>query len=134
MIKQLKHDEIKEIYPYLYKECFGKPAPRAIPPIMLIAEDKNRIFAFSAGYFHNNNTFYINSLGMIPKYRTKKNAVIYEKSFHAFYRRMGVKYLIGFVGNTNIRTLHVALRSGYLITGCRVSSDKKIYVIITKQL
>lgn len=135
MIKQLNQLEISINYPSLYEACFDSPSPKSMPSVMLIAEDKVRIFAFSSGYFHNADTFYINSVGMIPKYRTKKNAAVYEKSFHKYYKeRMGVKHIMGFVANDNIRTLHVALRTGYLITGVRIASNNKTLVIISKKL
>jgi len=135
MIKQLNHLEISVNYPSLYEACFDSPAPKSMPSVMLIAEDEVIIFAFSAGYFHNKDTLYINSVGMVPKYRTKKNAATYEKSFHKYYKeRMGVKHIMGFVRNSNIRTLYVALRAGYLITGVRITSDNKTLVIISKKL
>ena len=135
MIKQLNHIEIALYYPKLYQACFGKPAPKSHPSVMLIAEDEDRMFGFSSGFFHNAITFYVNSVGAIPEYRTKKNAAIYEKSFHRYYKeRLGVKHIIGFVENTNIRTLHVALRAKYLITGIRITSDNKTLVVISKTL
>lgn len=134
MIRQLNYGEIKKIYPSLYEHCFNAPAPKSLPPVMLIAEDENKIFGFSSGYFHNVTTFYVNGVAMVPECRTKKNAAIYEKSFHEFYKRMGIKHIIGFVENTNIRTLYVALKAGYLITGCRISSEQETLVIISKSL
>jgi len=134
MIKQLKYDEIKELYPYLYKECFGKPSSRLMPPIMLVAVDGDVIIGFSAGYAFNDSTMYVNSTGMLPEYRTKKKAAQFNKLFNKAYKDMGFKHLMGHVENTNKRTIFTALLSGYLITGCRVSSDRKTYVIITQQL
>lgn len=101
---------------------------------MHIAEDENRVFAFSAGYAFNDTTMYINSVGMLEPYRKKKRAAQYNKQFNQAYKEMGFKHLIGHVETTNKRTIFTALLSGYLITGFRVASDGKQYVIITQKL
>lgn len=134
MIKQLNYLETSVIYPKLYQACFGKPAPKSLPSVMLIVEDENKIFGFSAGYAFNDTTMYVNSTGMIEPYRKKKRAAQYNKQFNQAYKEMGFKHLMGHVENTNKRTIFTALLSGYLITGCRISSEGEVFVIITQRL
>lgn len=135
MIKLLKTtDEIETIYPELYERCFGKKIGiRLLPPIVFLAIDID-IIGFSAGYAFNESTMYINSSGMLPEYRTKKRAATVGKEFNRAYKEMGFKHLMGYVENTNKRAIFTALQSGYLITGCRVSSKGKVFVIITQDL
>jgi len=134
LIKQLNHIEISLYYPKLYQACFGKPAPKSLPSIVLISEDENRVYGFSAGFAFNDETMYINSTGMIPQHRTKKRAARLNKQCNQVYKQMGFKHLMGHIENTNKRTIFIALLSGYLITGFRVASDGKQYVIITQNL
>ena len=134
MIEFLDQEQIKTIFPTLYKDCYGSNAPKNPPPVMLVRKVAGKTIGFSAGYYKNDETFYVSSTGMIPEFRTKKGATACNKRFGEIYKAMGVKYLAGVIENTNKRAIFTALLSGYLIVGTRYSSDGKVYVIITQKL
>ncbi len=141
MIKQLNQEQIKLLFPKLYKECFNTTdAPINVPPIMLVAYEDNDggdtpvLYGFSSGFAFNDAIIYINATGIIPKYRNRKQAAKLQKTVEAMYKRMGFVSIMGHVENTNKKLLTTALLSGYKITGTMIARDNKTLLIIAKEL
>ena len=123
-----------KVFPILYKQCFGIASPKIFPPIMVAAYNDKIVWGFSSGFGFNDAVFYVNASGIIPEYRTKKNAVKLEKEAEKIYKTLGFLNVTAHIENINKRALVTALMSGYTVTGSILGRDGKTLVIVSKEI
>jgi len=124
----MRYDPTYDEYQGWIKEAFGEN-DATVPSMTFIQKYGDRITSFASAYIHNLTTMYIQTIGFIngakPSYRE------YVKMVEEVEAE-GYLFTMGTILNTNVTAIVWALRSGFVISGVRVSSDGKLYVEILR--
>ncbi len=132
-ITRYTYEECKGWYYQLHNEIFDYD-PIHIPSIVYVGfEDKNYI-GFMSGYLHNAVTFYVQKTGIPERHRNHKLSKILLNELWEHLRQEGFTALLALVQNVNTPALIMALKTGWLIYGYRVTREGEQYVEILKEL
>jgi len=126
------YNECKD-YLEIHNEIFPED-PMHIPAIIYKGYLKDKYLGFFSGYLHDRITFYIQKIGIPKELRNKKLSRDIVNEIWSYLKSEGFRFLMGTVQNTNIPTLIVALKTGWIIHGYRTATDGKQYVEIIKGL
>lgn len=125
------YSECKD-YLKIHNEIFPED-PSHIPAIVYKSyTDDNKYLGFCSGYLHDRFTFYIQRIGIPEAYRNRKLSREIMKEIWAYLKSEGFRFLMGTIETTNIPTIIVALKTGWLIYGYRTATDGKKYIEIIK--
>ncbi|MFQ5769721.1 MAG: hypothetical protein ACE5HX_04240 [bacterium] len=132
-IHELNDEELKE-YPKLYQQVFGYWDSTHIPGMVIgLYNEKNELVGFLSGYAHTTEDFYIQAAGLLPGIRKKKEWEIIDLVIEYLEKTYDFKRFIAFIYNTNIKTLIVVLKKGWIIFGTR-TDGKQLLVEVIKEV
>ena len=137
MIRYLDHNEIKDLYPKLFYNCFGYRDKKFFPSIVLIKEVERKPIAFLSGVFENIEQFYLQYSGIIPEYRDKKLGVEFlEEGLLKLKEDYKYRFVVFEIENINIPAQIVVLKSGFYFNGIKTSfpSSDKVYARFIKDM
>ena len=120
-------------YVAIHDEIFPHDS-KHIPAVYYKVFDDGDYLGFVSGYLHDSITFYIQRLGLIGVFRNTGRAANIGNAIWEHIKNEGFRFLMGVVETSNIPTIIVALKSGFIIHGFRVDTGGKKYVEIIKEL
>ena len=129
--------EIADRYPAIFAKFFeNEQYNECDTPFQVVTgeDDGGELVGFLAGYWHNQETLYIQRIGLDQSLRGKHLAMQFVPEVFAWAYQQGIRYLMGVVENTNIPALVVALKAGFRIIGTRMDTNGKLYVEIIKEI
>jgi len=121
-------------YVEIHNEIFPED-PAHIPAVVYKAhKEDGEYFGFWSGYLHDRATFYIQRIGIPERFRNGKLSKKIVTAIWDHLKGEGFKFLMGTIEAKNIPPIIVALKTGWLIHGFRVSSDGTQHIEIIKEL
>jgi len=132
-MRSLSGEELKTVYPTLFKEVFGFENTNEIPRIVLVHEDENGdIRGFVSGYMITKNTFYL-AWGGIKGGLSFKGTRNYWKDSEGWFKENGVRFFETKVENTNTQWQRMLMGMGWIPHGVH-AADSKLYIEYYKEL
>ena len=118
-----------EEYEAMYKQAFDgqTPMPHHVFAVMVDGE----MMAFASVYEHSWGNLVLQHIGFLNTVMGSKYS-IYVKTIDALHG-LGYPFIMGIIDSRNIIALMWALRSGFLINGCRQATDGKLYVEVLRR-
>ena len=132
-MRQLTQEELKTIYPALFKEIFGFWNENELPRIVIVQEDEDKTFrGFMSGYMLTKNAFYMAWGGLKPGL-TFKGTKQYWEDGEDWFRKKGVKLFETKVDCNNTQWQRVILGMGWVPHGVHFANGR-LYIEYHKEL
>ena len=122
MIRYLNQEEILNVYPKIFLECFGYEDKKFFPSIVMVEEIDGKIIAFLSGVFENIELFHLQYCGVTPEKRDKKLVIdLLERGLLKLKEDYKYRFVVFEIENTNIPAQIVVLKSGFYFNGMKTS-------------
>lgn len=134
-ITKYQYGNINKYYLKWHDMVFGKD-PYHSPMIVYLAHDENNEFVgFYSGFYHDRRSFYIQKLAINPDLKGQGlGAELAIQLWKHMKEKDGIRFLLGKVEPTNIPTLLIALKTGWMINGYGTTTSGKPLIRIIKDL
>jgi hypothetical protein len=123
----LTGEELKTVYPELFKKVFGYEAEGQIPRIVIVTED---LEGFVSGYFADRENFYMSWGGHTKGSKAARRLWI---DGEATLKEYGVKYFSTVVENVNTSWQRMLMGMGWIPYGMKATQGK-IFIEYYKEL
>lgn len=118
----------------IYEMVFGYKDTALYPPVIVLARnDKMELIGFLAGYYHDQNTFYIQATGVLPKYRNKAMPRFFKGIMDYVLGETNIKYIICLINADDNHVLRIVLKDQFHIMGVRQTTKKRLLVELIKE-
>ena len=129
-MRTLTPEEIRTIYPEIFKKVFGFEMGQQIPRTVIVHEQDDEIIGFVSGYLIDRENFYMSWGGTVSTFTG--NRKLWTDSEMEF-KKLGIKYFQTVVENTNTACQRLLMGIGWLPFGMKTTKGK-LFIEYYKEL
>jgi hypothetical protein len=129
-MKMLSPEEIKTVYPKIFKEIFGFEPDLQLPRTVLVQERDNKIIGFVSGYLIDRENFYMAWGGTTKTFAGNRQL---WRDAEAEFKSFGISYLQSRVENTDTNCQRMLMGIGWIPFGMKATQGK-LFIDYYKEL